>query len=205
MAKRKGPRKPKAEYQLPETSGLSPKTKRVLAMDPGSSNMGIAVVAVNDIGNVKVMANSIVTNPVYDLTIFGPQRDKFLAEIDRWVSLYKPNGFIIERFQTRGLLGPLVEYVSTMIGLIAGRYPEIPIKLVTAATWKNEFHRRFETCTLDDLYKESRTTPHQLDACYMGVFALEKGLQRTFNYDPIRVMHSAEDSSCVRLINRKSR
>lgn len=203
MAKKKQ-RKPRAEYTLPKESGLSADTKRVLAMDPGSSNMGISLVAVNKKGQLKVMANSIVTEPVNDLTVVGWERDKFLAEIDRWVSLYKPNGFILERFQTRGLLGKTIEAVSIMIGLIAGRYPEIPITIITAATWKNEFHRRFEHCVLEDLYKESRTTPHQLDACFLGVYALEKGLQTKFTYDPVKIMHSAEESSLIRLINRRS-
>jgi hypothetical protein len=202
MAKRKI-RKPNAEYTLPKTSGLSKATKRVLAFDPGSRNMGISVAAVNAKGTIKIMANSIVTNPIFDLTSFGLQRDIFIQEIAKWIEVYQPNGIIIERFQTRGLLGPLIEIVSIMIGIISGRWPHIPIKLITAATWKNEFHRRFERVTLEDLYKESRTTPHQLDACFMGVFALEKGLRTTFDYDPVKIMHSAENSSLVRLINRK--
>ena len=195
-------RKPNAEYILPPSSGLAPDTKRVLALDPGSRNMGISVVALNSHKKLRVMANAIVTNPIYDLTAFGSQADAFLAELDQWIAVYKPNGIIIERFQTRGLLGPLIEIVSIMIGLIGRRYG-VPVKLVTAATWKNEFHRRFETCTLDDLYKESRTTPHQLDSCFMGVYALEKGLGQVLAYDPIQIMHSAEDSSLIRLINRK--
>lgn len=195
-----------AEYVLPPTSGLASETKRVLALDPGSRNMGISIVALSAKGRLRVMANSIVTNPVYDLTCFGPQRDEFLAEIDQWVELYKPNGIIIERFQTRGLLGPLIEIVSIMIGLLAARY-RIPVKLVTAATWKNEFHRRFAdiNVTLDEMYKLSRTTPHQLDSCFMGVYALEKGLGAQLKYDPQQIMMSAEDSSLVRLVNRKSR
>jgi hypothetical protein len=204
MAKKKI-RKANPEYVLPERSGLAPETKRVLAIDPGSRNSGISVVAVNAKEQIKVMANSILTNPIHDLTIFGTQRDIFMQEIARWVDVYEPSGIIIERFQTRGLLGPLIEQVSIMIGIIAGAYPHIPIKLVTAATWKNEFHRRNETVTLDDLYKECRTTPHQLDSAFMGVFALEKGLRTTFDYDPIRIMRSAEASSRVRLINRKNR
>lgn len=202
MAKKKI-RKANAAYSLPTLSGLKPETKRTLNMDPGSRNMGISVTALNPAGKFKVVANSLITNPLFDLTLFGSQREFFMAEVDAWIQLYKPDGIIIERFQTRGLQGPLIELVSIMIGLIAGRYPEIPIKLVTASTWKNDFARRHGPEALTELYKASRTTPHQLDSCFMGVYALEKGMRITIDYEIRDVVASAERSSLVRLINRK--
>ncbi len=194
-------RKPNAEYTLPIVK-MKSTTKRVLALDPGSKNMGISVVALNDNLKLKVVANSIVTNPIYDLTKFSVQRAVFLAEMDRWFELYQPSAIIAERFQTRGLLGPLVEIVSVMLGLLAGRY-NVPIKLITAATWKNEFNRRFPY-PLDDLYKKARVTPHQLDSCLIGVFGLELGTQSSIDYDPVEFMHTAENSACLKLINRRN-
>jgi len=202
MAKKKV-RKPNASYQLPDKSGLRPQTKRVLAIDPGSRNMGISVVAVNEKGRLKVVANAIVTDPIHDLTRLGPQRDAFLAEVSNWIRVFEPNGIIIERFQTRGLLGKTIEAVSIMIGILAGHWPQIPIKAITAATWKNEHTRRFGKGVLDELYRVSRTTPHQLDSTFIGVFGLEKGLRTTFEYDPRDIVRDAELSSLVRLINRK--
>jgi hypothetical protein len=202
MPKRKI-RKPNQTYELPKECGLKPDTKRILTIDPGSRNMGISVVAVNGRGRLKVVANAIVTDPLFDLTKLGPQSDVFMSEIGKWVDLYKPNGIVIERFQTRGLLGPLVEIVSVMIGLIRGQHPNIPIKAITAATWKNEFARRHGKGVLDELYKLSRTTPHQLDSALIGVFGLEKGLRQIFEYDPRDIVRDAELSSLVRLINRK--
>lgn len=194
-------RKPNAEYTLPVVK-LKSMTKRVLALDPGSKNMGISVVAMNKNRELRVVANSIVTSPIYDLTKFSTQREMFLAEMDRWFDLYKPNAIVAERFQTRGLLGPLVEIVSVMLGLLAGRY-NVPIKLITAATWKNDFNRRFPY-QLDDLYKKARVTPHQLDSCLIGAFGLELGTQSSIDYDPVKFMHSAESSACLRLINRRN-
>ncbi|QBQ74626.1 resolvase [Burkholderia phage BcepSauron] len=204
MAKKKV-KKPREAYVLPETSGLAPDTKRVLALDPGSSNTGIALVAVNSAGRVKVMANAVLEKPVADLTKFGESRTAFLAEIKRWVDLYQPQGFIAERFMTRGQqsMGTTIECVSVMIGLMAGTYPEIPMLTIPAAQWKNAWHHRHKGATLEETYKISRTTPHQVDAAFIGIYALERGLGKTFEYDPMRIVHQAEITSCTRLVNRR--
>ena len=154
-----------------------------------------------------MVANSLMTNTIHDLTVFGLQRDAFLKEIDAWITHYKPDGIVIERFQTRGLQGPLIEQVSIMLGLIAGSYPRIPIKLITASTWKNKFHRRFKDreLLLDDLYKVCKTTPHQLDACLIGVYGLEVGLNSDIDYDPALIIKKAENSSLIKLVARKAR
>lgn len=203
MARRKI-RKPNREYDLPDSVKLKPSTKRVLAFDPGSRNMGVSVVAVNEKGKVGVLANAILTNPIYDLTKFGPQRDMFLTEVARWVDLYQPNGIIAERFQTRGgsSMGPLIECVSMMNGLMAGRY-NLPVKYITAATWKNEFHRRFQECTLDELYRVCRTPPHQLDCSFIGLYGLEAGLGQYLDYQPMDIVKMVEDSSRMPLINKR--
>jgi hypothetical protein len=101
--------------------------------------------------------------------------------------------------------GSLGEYVSTMIGLLGGRYLDrIPILLIMAATWKNAFNRR-HPIQLNDLYPDCRTTPHQLDSCFIGIYGLEKGLHKSLDYDPVDVMLDAENTSLIRLINRKTR
>jgi hypothetical protein len=193
--------RPNAEYVIPPCT-LQSDTVRVLAFDPGSRNMGISCVATAK-GRVKVVANSIVTNPVNDLTVFGSRRDLFLEEMDRWITEFQPRGIVAERFQTRGIGGPLIEQVSSMLGLLAGRYHTLPVKLITAATWKNAFHRRFDTVTLDDLYRESLTTPHQLDSCFIGIYGLEAGLGTELKFDPRTIVSQAEDTSLVRLINKR--
>lgn len=194
-------RKENATYEIPDIT-LQSKTKRILALDPGSRNMGISLVATNG-AKYKVIANSIVTNPLHDLTNIGIQRKLFLDEIDGWINQFQPDGIIAERFQTRGLQGPLVELVSVMLGLLASY--KVPVKFITAATWKNAWHRRFDPLLLDDLYKTCLTTPHQLDASFIGFYGLELGLGIDIDYDPHEVIKQVEQSSLVRLINRKSR
>lgn len=202
MAKKKQ-RKP-VEYTLPECAKLKPTTKRVLALDPGSKNMAISVVAANEHRKIKIIANSLLKYPIYDLTKFNAQRKEFLEEIGQWMNLFQPNAVVIERFVSRGLHGSLGEYVSSMIGLIGGRYTDLPLLPLMAASWKNAFHRRHPV-ELDDLYRDCRTTPHQLDSSFIGIYGLEKGLKMQLDYDPVDVMLEVENTSLIRLINRKQR
>jgi hypothetical protein len=189
----KRPIKPNKEYTLPESSGLLDTTKRVLALDPGSRNCGISVVACNDSKKVKIVANALVTKPISDLVSYGAMRNAFLEEIDRWIDVFKPNGIVVERFQTRGNSGPLIEYVGVMIGLLGGY--RMPIKAITASTWKNDFHRRFDPLTLDSLYNECAITPHQLDSCFIGIYGLEKGIGSRLDFDPVKIAIQAENTS----------
>lgn len=205
MAKKRKEPKPNAEYTL-ESLTFAPTTKRMLGLDPGSRNMGISLVAANEKGNVRVVANSIVTNPVNDLVNFMESRKLFLEELDRWISIYKPHGIIAERFQTRGgaNMGALSEKVTIMLGLIAGVYPRLPLALITAATWKVPYQRRFEF-NLDAVYPVCKTTPHQLDSAFIGCYGLEKGLQCVLTFTPQSIVSDVEASSRVRLINRKAK
>lgn len=203
MAKRKKQQKPNAEYDL-RPINFHPDTKRMLGLDPGSRNMGISLAAANAQGQVRILANAIVTSPVDDLVDFMSSRAVFLAEIERWLNTYKPHGIIAERFQTRGgaNMGALSEKVTVMLGLIAGRWPSLPIKFITAATWKNDYQRRFDF-QLDDVYKLCLTTPHQLDSGFIATYGLERGLQRELSFTPQSIVRDVEASSAVRLINRK--
>jgi len=198
----KKPIKPNKEYTLPESSGLLDSTKRVLALDPGSRNCGISVVACNEHGRVKIVSNSLVTKPISDLVAYGSQRSDFLEEIDRWIEVYQPNGIVVERFQTRGQSGPLIEYVGVMVGLLGGY--RMPIKAITASTWKNAFHRRFDPLALDDMYAECNITPHQLDACLIGIYGLEKGTGALLDYDPYKIMAQAENVSRLPLKQKRT-
>lgn len=202
MAKRKKKEvKLNAEYEIVPMK-FHPATKRILAFDPGSRNMGVSLIAANEKLKVKVVANSIVTNPVNDLVSFNASSSKFMDEIDRWIACYAPHAVIAERFQTRGNGGPLIEMVSSMLGLIRGTNRGLPCKLTTAATWKNAFHRRFNV-ELDDLYKLTLTTPHQLDSIFIGIYGLEQGMQVELDYDPFDIVQQAENTSAVRLINKR--
>ena len=199
MAKKKN-RKPNATYRLPEKPSKK-YDKCVLALDPGSRNMGISCVGVRK-GKVKVLANSILMNPITSMVddIQG-QKQKFTDELDQWMLLYRPKGIILERFQSRGGMGPLIELVTLMLGIILTRY-KVPVKFITAATWKNAFHRQFDA-QLDDMYKICRTAPHPLDATLIGCYGLEFGLPYKVRYRPKDIMKQVEETSLLPLINRK--
>ena len=175
---------------------------RILSLDPGSRNMGIACVAVKD-ATIDVVANSILTNPITSLVDnYMQRRELFLAELERWIDLYQPKAVVMERFQTRGNGGPLIELVSTMNAAVGIIDRDMQCKFITAATWKNKFNRRFDNA-LDDMYKECLTTPHQLDAILIGCYGLEVGLQKELSYTPEGIIKLAQATSVLPL--RKTR
>lgn len=201
MAKKKV-RKPNARYELPAKPSKKYK-KCVLCLDPGSRNMGISCVGITKKGKAVVLANSILMNPITSLVEnLQGQKQAFTDELDQWMLLFRPNGIIIERFQSRGGMGPLIEIISLMLGIILQRYKR-PVKFITAATWKNAFHRRFDPLELDDMYKVCRTPPHQLDATFIGCYGLDFGLPDGLKYDPQEIMRQVEETSLLPLINRK--
>jgi hypothetical protein len=175
--------------------------KFVLGMDPGSRNFGIALVGIHK-GKVKVFANSVLMSPVDTLVEFGEAKRKFLEEINTWMGLVPIDGMIAERFQTRGNGGPLIELVSVMLGLLAGTYPNVPIKLTIASAWKNKFNKRFDT-DLKETYPDVAVQPHQLDASLIGIFGLESGLNTTLDYNPDDIIAQVESTSLLELRRMK--
>lgn len=199
MAKKKHPPKPNKAYELPALlPGLKLKHK-ILAFDPGSRNMGISCVGVDHRDRIHVIANSIMQFPIASLVDnYMTNRKAFLTEINRWHTAYEPDLMIAERYQTRGIGGPLIELVGDMNAVIGMSNQSIPFKRITAATWKNAWHRRFTTL-LEHMYKLSRTQPHPLDATLIGVFGLELALQRDLKFGPRSMVRQVEATSCLPL------
>ena len=190
------------EYTLPDSVEL-PKY-RVLAMDPGSRNFGIAAVG-TDGRKPIVLANAQIRFPVNDLVKFADRREMFLEEIIPWFDRFKPRALVAERFQTRGgaSMGPLIEQVSVMLGIISMiTVPLLPIRLITASTWKNAFNRRHQ-CDLKEIYPTVHTEPHPFDASLIGVWALETGLKHTLDYSVKSIIRQVEQSSLVPLKVRR--
>jgi hypothetical protein len=218
MARRKNkkPPKPNAVYTLPKLLPGNPE-KLVLAMDPGSRNFGIALVGLEH-GKPRCYLNSVMMRPINNLVAFSTMRKNFLIEIAGWMK-YKPGGIVAERFQTRGgsSMGPLIEQVSAMLGLIGGTYQDIPIKLTIASVWKNSMQRRFADeyryqmpwnneegeFDLRAVYKTIDVEPHQLDASLIGIFGLEQGLGITIDFDFEDWVSQVEASSRIPLRRRR--
>ena len=190
--KKKRPVKFRA-YDLPAV--LSPKPEKLIfGADPGSRNFGASLVGVVR-GAPVVYANSVLNFPVNDLISFNGTAAKFLEELDQWMA-HKPNGIIAERFQTRGNGGPLIEMVGSMLGLM--HQYKVPMKLTVASAWKNAFNRRFDV-DLKEIYPTTSVEPHQLDACLLAIYGLEKGLGITLNYTPESIIAQAEKKSLIAL------
>ena len=191
MAKKKKARKVRV-YELPKLN-LTKAEHLVLACDPGSANFGIALVGLSK-GKVKVYANAVLMEPLNDLVDFNGKCKTFIDELDTWMA-FKPGGVVAERFQTRGLSGPVIEQVSAMLGLIKGRY-NIPVKLTIASVWKNRVQRRFNI-DLKEVYEDSSVQPHQIDAALIGVFGLEIGLQKVLDYTIHDVVSQVEATTLI--------
>ena len=178
-----------------------------------------------EIGNESWLNNEIWKNPIApatyaaDLVTFiaamgvlvltfdddralRPRAVEFMEEIARWVEKFEPKAIIAERFQTRGNGGPLIEMVSVMLGLLAGKYETLPVKLITASTWKNAFNRRHQ-CDLREMYPDVLTPPHAFDSCLIGIYGLEYGTQQQLEYSPSQLMRMAERTSCLPLRKKK--
>lgn len=199
MAKKKI-KKPNKEYSLPDPTKWKA-DKFMLGHDPGSRNYGIALVGLVD-DKVKVYANSVLTRPIDNLVSFNASRVAYLKEIAEWVRLKKPDGMIAERFQTRGNGGPLIEMVSSMLGLLGGTYPKIPMKLTIASAWKNKVQKRFDV-DLREIYKEIAVAPHQLDAALIAIYGLEAGTGIQIDYSLSDVIDQVESTSLLDLKKRK--
>ena len=191
-------RKLNKSYELKPVD-LSTTVKRVIGFDPGSRNFGISCVGVDADDKVIVLGNSLITNPIFSLAEGLPNAlDAFLEEVGKWFTLFKPNAFVMERFQTRGGMGPLIELVSGMNLAVCSEYRHLPFKLTTAAIWKNQWHRRFDT-QLDDMYRACLTTPHQLDATLIGCYGLELGMRKQLVYGPKGIIRQTQATSLLKL------
>lgn len=216
--KRKKIPKPNEFYTLPSKLDGNPE-KLVLALDPGSRNFGISLVGLEK-GEPRCYMNSVMMRPIDDLVAFEIKKRNFLIEIAGWMK-YGPGGVVAERFQTRGSasMGPLIEQVSLMLGLISGTYPSTPIKLTIASVWKNSMQRRFAAEYLDDpemaneegkfdlraVYKQIAVEPHQLDASLIGIYGLEQGLGLTLDFDFADWISQVEATSRIALKKRINR
>lgn len=173
---------------------LNPEARRVISFDPGSVNMGVTCLEYTQDTGYKVLANAVLTNPIHDIKQFTHEKDLFLQEVNSWISLYKPNAIIAERFQSRGLRGTTIECVCIMLGLLASL--NLPILLVTASTWKNRYQRRFNV-NLREIYKEIQVAPHQLDSCLIGCYGIEAGMRSTICFSIDDIIAQVTDTSLV--------
>ena len=170
-------------YEL--DANLKAKRKCILAFDPGSVKMGISLVELRKDGTPRIVANATMMHPIHDIPSFMSQQREFVNEVKSWIEQFQPKAIVAERFQSRGLRGATVECVSMMLGILSTF--NLPTLFITAATWKNQYQKRFDV-NLRDVYKEIATTPHQLDASLIGCFGLEIALKTKLDLDLDRII-----------------
>lgn len=186
-------------YELPK---IKKKGHVILGLDPGSVNMGIAATDFTEAGP-RVIANALMHNPIRGLTKDLQNKSTlFLNEVQLWVEEYEVDTIVIERFQTRNLNGVLIEEVAMMIGMLLERFSHLQVMLITAASWKNAFHRQY-SYRLDDIYKVCKTPDHLLDATLMTLYVASTRNLFNKTLDIRMLMHGVETMSLTPLINRR--
>lgn len=147
---------------------------RIFTADPGSSNYGFAVVEVYKHRNTlrfNVVLNGLCKSTVRQLASSKRLRSEMIAyqQFIRTIRRkYQPNAIGAERYMPRGIGGNTIELVNFMIALLLDSKPHLPVKVIPAAQWKNAVKRA--GVDLKAAYKDVATTPHQLDACLIGLY-----------------------------------
>jgi Holliday junction resolvasome RuvABC endonuclease subunit len=185
---------------------------RILSLDPGTTNFGYGVLDVrhkDSQTSFRVLENGKCPFTVKTLKTAKVMGDE-MALYELWlgdlVARYAPDAVAAERFMTRGINGPTVECVNIMIGITLSLMGK-PFKIMPAATWKNAVTR--QGVDLKEQYKKTMVTPHQVDACMIGLYT---GCQ-AFRLDQFgdldlpklfpNFLRSLEETATFRLINRK--
>lgn len=184
---------------------MASSNRRILGLDPGKNNFGIAIVELpRGSAKPRVISSGILECPLDNIKDhFREGVSHFLVEVEQWVNEYQPSALIAERFQSRGLMGTTVEMVGIMLGALCIHFIDMPMKVITAAQWKVPLQRQTEK--LDGVYKRCRTTPHQIDAVFQSCYGLEKGLNTEITYDIDDLIRQAEETSKEPLHKRKAR
>ena len=120
-------------YSIENGYFLNENQLRLLSFDPGSRNMGVSLVCYNKKSKkIQVLANATLEFPIHDIKQIASQKENFLNEVNKWITIFKPHGIIAERFQSRGLKGNTVECVNIMLGLLLSL--NLPTTFITAST-----------------------------------------------------------------------
>lgn len=145
------------------------------SFDPGTKNFGVAII---DPSRLKVLKHWL--NP-HTVKTLGEEKRSQIRDFRKFLNVLKRKHgcthMIAERFQARGSLnGISIEAVSFMLGLAEASFSNRS-RLVIASQWKTAYNRT--GLDLKALYKElwqkpHRITPHQIDACLIGLWVICK-------------------------------
>ncbi|AQQ46742.1 hypothetical protein KDW67_34435 [Burkholderia cenocepacia] len=109
-------------------------SKRVLAIDPGTKNAGLAILQLDctiELGSDdgppfalgsyewSIQRAGMLENPISDMKRLAQHSAAFYAELSNLMIRYRPDGLAAERFQTRGNGGTTIECVNAMLGIMS--------------------------------------------------------------------------------------
>lgn len=152
----------------------------VLAQDPGSRNYAISVIqgaVVRGKLKIKIRESFLLQTLVQQLKdpeLLYEEKVAYEKSLRALIKTHKPQALVFERFMTRGIRGATIEYVSVMLGVLAG-LTRLRVHAIPAVTWKSQVKKW--GIDLESIYAGTKTTPHQIDATLMGVWLLVKLLQ----------------------------
>jgi len=143
---------------------------KILALDPGKSNMAWAILEDGkpiDVGMINHVVDELTPNK------FNGKHKKFRREIIKLLDrLDKDDVIIAERFQMRMFnSGTQVECVSMMLGIIAA-HAKNPFYLVIAGTWKNYMLKSYGENVMEIVFQD-RWNEHECDAVGISLWYYE--------------------------------
>lgn len=166
--------------------------KTILAFDPGAKNCGYAVLkyqgpkklklARHEPQKASILEAGLLFNTVHSMVspYFESDCKAFIADLYRLINIYSPDEIYLERYQTRGFKGTVIEAVNTMIGIVTavGLSFGVPTRVMIASQWKTQYNRTFNSpkgqSALDELYKQAhnsfRCPPHVIDAICINLY-----------------------------------
>lgn len=169
----------------------------ILAHDPGTRNYGFSIVRGSLAARrlrFRILQYGLVQTTIDDLkgNALQEKGEVYLTAMRGLQEQFSPGAVIAERYQPRGVSGQTtIECVNIMLGSMFTVFHPVPFKVLPASEWKNALRRT--GVDLDAVYQDQmkdikahRLTNHEIDACLIGVFGLNrlarfKGFQGTPN------------------------
>lgn len=177
------------------------KSITVLSFDPGTTNCSFSVLRIKRrVNNFKyeILKSGMISNTFTDMKDKLPIAE-LSNEIEEIFTTYRIKAVILERFMPRGFRGNTIELVNIIIGVIlstAAKYTS-NLKVITAATWKNNFNRNRD---LKKFYRDVNWVTHKIDAICIGLYL---GFA-TFNQKPFKDFDFMELASKINNYRRRN-
>lgn len=153
---------------------MARRIKRTIGGDTAKNTYGLAVLE----GNRVCLGTAMLSKPVTSLIQkdFDPQRSEYRQLVHRLIRVFKPDLFVLERFQARpgGMLGATGEVVTAMIAITAIVCDDcgVEFRAIVSPQWKNGI-KRAGVDLKTQVYpwgKQNGVPNHCLDAALVALY-----------------------------------